>query len=187
VVADCRRLRQRPRWLAHGRTRWIDAAATFLVVLLAACDGAAEPEAQGLGGGGDGAWPAGEVDERIESLADHIGGFSRAMMEVGYRYNELYFAGSEGNWPLAEYHAKKIGDAIDDGIERRPARGRSARPFLDRDLPALKAAIEARDGEAFLHEYDRLTHACNLCHQRENMEFIGIVRPERRLFPWRTP
>jgi hypothetical protein len=185
VAADCRRLRQRPRCRAHCRTPWTDAAATILVVLLAACDGAAEPEARGLGGGDD--WPAGDVGERIEALADHIGGFSRAMLEVGYRYNELYFAGSEGNWPLAAYHAEKIGDAIDDGIERRPARGRSARPFLDRDLPALKAAVEARDGEAFLREYDRLTHACNLCHQLEGMEFIGIVRPERRLYPWRTP
>jgi hypothetical protein len=159
-----------------------------IVATLAACSGraVAERDAAAQRPGGS-AWPTGSTDERIESLADHIGGFSRAMMEVGYRYNELFFAGTERNWELAEYHAAKIGDAIEQGIERRPGRRPSAEIFLERELGALLDAIGARDPAAFERDYLRLTEGCNACHLREDVQFIVIRQPDRRIYPWATP
>jgi hypothetical protein len=132
-------------------------------------------------------WPTGTTDERIRSLASHIGGFSTAMVEVGYRHNELYWAGTDANWRLAGYHADKIRDAIEKGIERRPGRAESARRFLDETLPAFDRALALEDTAAFAAAFDRLTRGCNGCHSGEDVEFIEVRTPERRIYPVHAP
>ena len=44
-------------------------------------------------------------------------------------------------------------------------------------LPDLKAAIDARDSKKFAAAFDKLTGACNACHQATKHEFIVIQRP----------
>lgn len=51
------------------------------------------------------------------------------MVEVGYRFTELYFAGKEHNWDYAKYQAEKIEVALRLGLERRPKRAQSAQFF----------------------------------------------------------
>jgi len=133
------------------------------------------------------AWPTGTTDERIRSLASHIGGFSTAMVEVGYRHNELYWAGTDANWRLAGYHADKIRVAIEKGIERRPGRAESARRFLDETLPAFDREVAREDTAAFAAAFARLTRGCNGCHSGEDVEFIEIRTPERRIYPVHAP
>ncbi|MFA9480479.1 hypothetical protein ACERK3_19605 [Phycisphaerales bacterium AB-hyl4] len=156
---------------------------------LVGCDGnaGADNANESAPAGESQTWLEGDTQEQLDQLADQFGGFSAAMVEVGYRYNELYFAGDEANWPLAKYHAEKIGDAIEKGIKRRPGRGASAQPFLNRELPALVEAIEAEDGEQFHQRYERLMNACNVCHMREDVAFIQVRMPEQRALPWGSP
>ena len=140
-------------------------------------------------GAGNDAWPHGRTDEQIDAVASHIGGFSTAMVEVGYRYNELHFAIADENWPLADYHAEKIAGAVEQGFERRPARAASneARAFLNEHLPAVREAIAQRDRESLQRRFADLRNSCNRCHAIEDMGFLHVTEPERRLYPWATP
>ena len=131
-------------------------------------------------------WLAGPPQEKFETIADQFAGFSAAMMEVGYRYNELYFAGQDENWQMATYHAEKIGDAIALGFERRPARAESAmaQSFMDNVLPEMLEAIETQDPEQFEISFEDLRNNCNACHQVEEMGHLEMRTPVRRLYPW---
>lgn len=129
-------------------------------------------------------WLTGSVDERNRAIERQFAGFSQSMWEVGYRYTELYHAIREQNWALAAYHAEKIGDAVERGIERRPARAGNARfMLLDETLPGLLGAIEMEDTAAANARFRLLTESCNTCHEAEEVPFVRVAPPERRLAP----
>lgn len=134
---------------------------------------------------GSGGWLTGDSQQKFDTIARQLGGFSAAMQDVGYRYMELYWAGRDGNWDYASYQTAKIGSAIEDGIERRPGRGESAVPFMNNSLPAMQDAIGSRDRGIFMQGFDMLTQSCNTCHEAEEVPFITIQRPEERVSPVR--
>jgi hypothetical protein len=136
----------------------------------------------------DDRWLTGSVAERNEAIERQLGGFSQSMWEVGYRYNELYWAARDGNWPLAQYQAEKIGDTIERGIERRPARAANARfMMLDDALPGLLGAIAEEDTAAFNAHFRLFTQSCNTCHEAEDVPFIRVIEPQHRLAPITSP
>jgi hypothetical protein len=133
-------------------------------------------------------WLAGDEETRSRAIERQFGGFSRSMMEVGYRYTELYWSAQDGNWELAEYHAEKLGDAIERGIERRPARGDNARTMmLDEPLPVLRRVLATHDRDAFDVAFRTFTESCNQCHDAEGVRFIRVVTPPNRLTPTGPP
>ena len=132
-------------------------------------------------------WPSGDESDQIRELAEHIGGFSVAMREVGYRYNEMYFAGIEENWRLADYHLSKLVAAIEQGETRRPRRSEDAEAFLDYAVPPMIEAIESRDVDRFVDEFTFFAERCNDCHIDQRVPFIEITLPQQRLLPWATP
>jgi hypothetical protein len=131
---------------------------------------------------GGAAWLAGSTDERFVQVARHLRGFDLAMVETGYRYNELYWAGQDSNWGFATYQLEKIQTAIQNGLERRPKRAPSA-VILDAPLARVGDAIESRDTEAFDRAFDVLTATCNACHQTEQVSFVVVRKPTLRLSP----
>jgi len=86
------------------------------------------------------------------------------MIEIGYRFGELYWAGQDRNWDYAKYQADKVRLALELALERRPKRAASAQPFLKEDLPDLVAAIEAKDGARYQVALERVRTACARCH-----------------------
>jgi hypothetical protein len=97
----------------------------------------------------DEAWLlTGTSDERFARIARQLRGFDVAMVETGYRYVELYWAGQNRNWDYAKYQVEKIRTAVKNGVERRPKRGPSAQ-VLEGALPGLEEAITAKDPTLF--------------------------------------
>jgi hypothetical protein len=47
----------------------------------------------------------------------------------------------------------------------------------------IEAAVKARDSAKFVAAFDRLTAACNGCHEAANRGFIVIQRPATSPFP----
>lgn len=145
--------------------------------------------ALGCGGASTGAsgsiWISPDPDEQRLQLERQLRGFDVAMMETGYRYVELYWAGRDANWDAAGYHAGKIRLAIENGLERRPKRAASAQPFLAGPLAATEAAIAARDPEPFAERFEVLTAGCNACHASEKVPFFEVRPPDHRLSPLR--
>src|SRR5690606_15846238 len=72
-------------------------------------------------------------------------GFDNAMVETGYRYQELYWAGQDENWEYADYQLEKIKIAIENGLERRPKRAKSAEHLLTSVLPEMKKLLQSRN------------------------------------------
>lgn len=129
------------------------------------------------------AWLSGSDEERFDRLARQMRGFDLAMMEVGYRYTELHWAGQDRNWDYAKYQCEKIQHIIELAMERRTNRAPSALWFLTNAIPPMKAAIEAKDSARFDKQLPVFTAACNTCHAMEKMPFITVQTPERRLSP----
>jgi len=107
------------------------------------------------------------------------------MLETGHRYVELYWAGRDGNWEAAAYHVDKIRLAIENGLERRPQRAASARPFVTGPLAAMREALAARDPELFAARFEELTAGCNACHAAERVAFFEVRPPASRVSPIR--
>ena len=54
---------------------------------------------------------------------------------------------------------------------------------LSATVDQYNKAIKAKDRTRFAAAYDRLTAACNTCHQSANRPFIVIQRPSSSAFP----
>lgn len=130
-------------------------------------------------------WLKGNREEQLEEVAHQLGGFSRTMVEVGYRYSELYWAGEDENWKYAEHQLVHIIEAMEDGLKRRPVRAASAVEFMEKTLPEMKKAIAVEDKDSFLAGYKTFTAGCNACHAKEGEKFIVIQHPLARLSPVR--
>jgi hypothetical protein len=126
----------------------------------------------------------GDNDARFVRVAKHLRGFDMAMVETGYRYIELYWAGRDGNWPYAAYQAKKIRTAIANGLERRPKRAPSAKQ-LEPALRGVEEAIAKRDAASFDQRFAVLTDTCNACHRAEKVAFMVVAAPTQRQSPLR--
>jgi hypothetical protein len=127
-------------------------------------------------------WLTGGVEERFGEVARQLRGLDVAMIEIGYRYGELYFAGRDENWAYAGYQAEKIGTALQSALRRRPRRVASSRAFE----PALRdvaESIRARDAAGFARRFAALTAACTGCHLVEGMASLMVAPPRIRLAP----
>jgi hypothetical protein len=146
--------------------------------------GAHSAESPSLARPGGQGWLQGSVDERFALVARHLRGFDMAMVEVGYRHVELYWAGQDRNWGYAAYQLGKIETAVANGVQRRPKRAASAR-MLDGVVASVREAIDAGDAEAFERAFSALTATCNACHQAEDVAFMTVETPTQRLSPIR--
>ncbi|MFD2034828.1 hypothetical protein ACFSKL_08510 [Belliella marina] len=155
----------------------------FALAILVSCQSVVtEDERTAVGSEG---WLEGTSEEKFEEVAHHLGGFSRTMIEVSYRYSELYWAGMDENWGYAEHQVEHMIEAIEDGIKRRPTRAASAESFLKESLPAMEELIKKENKEEFIKGFRALTSGCNACHAKEGESFIKIAEPEIRTSPVR--
>jgi len=132
-----------------------------------------------------GEWLRGTTTEQLRDVERQLRGLDVAMAEIGYRFTELHFAGQDRNWDYARYQAEKIDLTLRLALERRPKRARSAQPFLEEDLPAVRAAIESREPARFAAAMERLRTACMKCHADENVPHFTVELPRQRLAPIR--
>jgi hypothetical protein len=148
-------------------------------LLLSACqqqETASEPA-------GPGGWLQGSEPEKFGTLARHLRGMDVAMVETGYRYTELYWAGQDQNWEYADYQLQKIRLTLENGLERRPLRAASAQVFMDEVLPEIEEALAAKDSASFRRGFLLLQAGCQSCHVKEGVAFMPPGIPEVRLSP----
>lgn len=146
----------------------------FFLLLALACQNAGDRPA------GKEGWLTGDVQQKFETVAGHLGGFGRAMWEVDYRFCELYWAGMDLNWGYAAHQIEELEETIELGLVRRPERAPSAQQFLTSAVPDLVKAIEERDPEMFGRRINTLMNNCNSCHALEEMPFLTVKIPVER-------
>lgn len=148
-------------------------AATISAVFIHACNRSPVETAQGE-------WIRGEEADQLALIEAHFRGFDMAMVETGYRYTELYWAGQDENWNHAVYQGEKLQVAVENGLQRRPLRAPSAENFLNTALPDMQAAAASRDSERFAQSFQALTNQCNMCHALEDVAFFTVKPPVDR-------
>jgi hypothetical protein len=126
--------------------------------------------------------PANAAEEHAAAKETYASGLGEIMSLQQMRHLKLWFAGQAKNWPLADYELDELKEGFDDVIKFFPVKddmkiGDMAGSTVLPVLPDVKSAIEAKDGAKFAAAFDKLTAACNACHQASNHAFIVIQRP----------
>ncbi|AZA56486.1 hypothetical protein EG344_23610 [Chryseobacterium sp. G0162] len=132
-----------------------------------------------------GQWIKGNEQKKLETIENQFRGFDMAMVETGYRYQELYWAGQDENWGYADYQLEKIQKAIENGLERRPKRAQSAQHFLTVTVPQMKEALKKKDTVVFNKNFQVITNSCVSCHAMEKVPFFTVKTPTERQSPIR--
>jgi cytochrome c556 len=123
-------------------------------------------------------------EQKFKKIQKQFRGFDLAMVEVGYRFNTLYFAIKDKNYDLAQYQLDKIKKAIENGTERREKRRKNSElMFLNNQYPALTKALSSKDVKAIEQEFSNTKTSCNACHAAERVPFIHVTDPKYRWQP----
>jgi hypothetical protein len=123
-------------------------------------------------------------EARMPAIQRQLRGFETTMAEVSYRYGELYYGATEGNWEYAGHMAMTLEQALRLGLEREPARRANAESlFLKAAWPPLVDAIKKKDAALFKERFETLRAACTTCHAAEKHAFIRIGLPKVKRNP----
>ena len=101
---------------------------------------------------------------------------------------KIWIAGKAGNWPLAEYEAKELRETFEDittyqGVWNDFPIGKLAETNLRPPLDEMDKAIKDKSEAGFKKAYDKVTAACNACHQATGNAFVVIKTPSGADFP----
>lgn len=130
-----------------------------------------------------GQWIKGNEQEKLKTIENQFRGFDKTMVEVGYRYQELYWAGQDENWEYANYQLQKINKSIKQGLQRRPKRANSAEYFLSYVIPEVNKSINAKDKGLFDKNFNLMRINCTNCHAKEKVPSFIVGIPKFRQSP----
>jgi len=112
--------------------------------------------------------------ERFHRIQRMFGGFSSAMVAVAERYDRTYDAVKDENYDLAVYHWKKIREAIELGVLRRPGReANSVSLFLNGPWQPVMEALNGKDRTKARESFQAARSACMMCHIAEKVPFMN--------------
>lgn len=117
----------------------------------------------------------------------YVPGLEQFMNLILIEHNKLWFAAKARNWALAEYQLGEIKEIMGDVQDFVPTfKNLPLADMLDavitKEIAVLEKSVEAKDYESFAAGYDKLTQACNACHQGTENGFIVIKRPAQPAF-----
>ena len=118
-----------------------------------------------------------------------VPGLGEIMAQSAARHSKLWFAGQAKNWDLAAYEIDELREGFADAGKYHPSHKDIRQPipdlittYMNRPLALLEQAIKDKNPKAFTENYDKLTNACNTCHQSTEFGFNVVTRP--RLNPF---
>ncbi len=104
------------------------------------------------------------------------------MSTTQFRHLKLGYAGQVANWPLAHYEMALMRQSFEQAARSYPGVGNV--PFAEfvktKSTPALDEigrAIAAQNRQGFAVAFEKLTDACNSCHQASGFGFVVIRVP----------
>ena len=132
----------------------------------------------------------GSACRRAPQVEPYTPGLGEMMTLQQMRHTKLWLAGEAGNWDLAAYEIKELGEGFDDIVKYHPTHEESpvapsdAIPrMMTAPVEGLRAAIQKKDALGFEPAFDALTKACNSCHQATNFGFNVVQRPATNPYP----
>ncbi len=125
----------------------------------------------------------------IERLKTLVPSQSHSMADVGYHWTNLWFAGEQKNWPLAEFYFNETRAHIQWTVAIRPIRKDLDGRDVDlkaifnavdaSTLAAVKFAIAQKDSEKFKTAYTQSLEGCYSCHKASAKPFLRPIVPRQ--------
>jgi hypothetical protein len=128
------------------------------------------------------------IDALGEPAAPPAPGLAEIMMATQTRHSKLWLAGNARNWDLADYQIDELKEGLEDAVKLVPNYkgvpvGSMIENLMMTPIGEVETAIKERDRTKFAAAFEKLTAACNSCHQGSNRGFIVIQRPATSSFP----
>jgi len=123
------------------------------------------------------------VEKKIQNLVEVMPGAATLMIEMGFRYQNLYWAAKQGKWEFAQYQAEEMEGLVKTLMITRPKRAKTAEAFLKTGFAALEPALKARDLTRFEAGFEKMRQACMTCHQQNEHAFVTLPLPKRAYSP----
>jgi hypothetical protein len=124
----------------------------------------------------------------IAHLKEVIPSQSHSMTDVGYQFANLWFAGKQENWPLAQFFLNESRQHIAWTIRIRPIRKDLAGDPVDLQkifdvisngpLKNLAQSIQDKDEARFVVTYKQMLTGCYGCHLASGKPFLHPVVPQ---------
>ena len=118
----------------------------------------------------------------------YIPGIEQFMNVIQSEHAKLWFAAGVRNWALAAYQLGEIKEIMSDVEDLYPKfkdlpLGKMLDDVITGPIADLEKALDKKDAKAFAAGYNKLTDACNACHQATGNGFIVIQIPVAPAFP----
>lgn len=105
-----------------------------------------------------------QLQQQVKDLQVLSPGLGEFMLGFQTHIAKVWFAGENGNWPLAKFETGEIIEGIDGAKASRPATGPLLDAFTSGTLAQLDKAIDAKDKSQFEATYQQTVDFCNGCH-----------------------
>jgi hypothetical protein len=123
----------------------------------------------------------------VDRLKTLVPSQSHTMQDVGFHWTNLWFAGQQGNWPLARFYFDEARQHMQWTILIRPIRkdleGRdvdlqSIFQAVDASMfAAVKIAIEQKNGAQFATAYKSALDGCYSWHKSSGKPYLHPIVP----------
>jgi hypothetical protein len=129
-----------------------------------------------------------KLRSEVEQLRGRLPSQSHAMMDVGYHFANLWFAGQSKNWPLAQFYLDETRSHLRWAVRIVPVRRTSGgeidlRGLLEAvdqtSLAEVGKAIAGRDGDGFTAAYRQTLVGCYTCHKAADKPYLRPRIPEQ--------
>jgi hypothetical protein len=127
------------------------------------------------------------MQAEIAHLKEVIPSQSHTMTDVGFQFANLWFAGRNKNWPLADFYFGETRQHISWTILIRPVRKGANGENVDLQpifamidsgpLTKLRQSIDERDSEQFAASYRQTLNACHSCHIASGKPYLRLHIP----------
>ena len=121
----------------------------------------------------------------LEKKADdsYRPGFGEFMGNIQVHHAKLWFAGTNGNWALADFEVSEIRETLDNLKKYQAARVETqSLPMIEPVLDGVADAIKKKDKKDFKQLFTTLTETCNQCHRAVNYPFNDVKIPDHPPF-----
>ena len=136
----------------------------------------------------------------VARLKEIVTDQSHVMADVSNHFANLWFAGQNENWPLAQFYADETHSHLKWAVRVIPFRKDRAGRQVDlggiltaleqTSLKDLDDAIKKKDKPRFTAAYQQQLTNCMACHQAASKEFIHLqipARPDSNLIDFHAP
>ncbi len=128
-----------------------------------------------------------QVTEELQTAKGHLPDQSHAMQDVGYHFSNLWFAGQNQHWELANFYWSETRSHLHWAVRIIPVRKDNAgveiklvdilEAMENGPLKQLGEAIASKDSDAFEKAYRFSVETCYSCHKASDKPFIRVQIP----------